>query len=199
MAILCYGGSFNPIHHGHLICARHVAEKLGFTGVKLIPSGKSPHKNRSEEMAMGVHRVSMCRLAVASDPFFEVDDLEIRRGGESYTLDTVRSLKRMGQTDVHWLVGADLLPGLPDWHQPLELMAEATLHVMARPGSVIDFSALPEAYRVLSKNVVEAPQLEISATQIRRRCAAGLSIKYLVPSIVENYILANELYGALGE
>lgn len=197
MAILCFGGSFNPIHHGHLICARTVAERLGFTGVKLIPSGKPPHKSGDDEMAMGVHRLSMCRLAVASDPFFEVDDLEIRRGGASYTLETVLALKRMGQTDVHWLVGADLLPGLPDWHQPLALMAEATLHVMARPGSVIDFRALPEPFQKLSQNVVQGPQLDISATQIRARCAAGLSIKYLVPSIVENYILANELYGSI--
>lgn len=199
MAILCFGGSFNPIHHGHLICARTVSERLGFDGVKLIPSGKPPHKPHSPDLALGVHRVSMCRLAVASDPFFSVDDLEIRRVGDSYTLDTVLALKRMGQDQVHWLVGADLISGLPDWHEPERLMAEATLHVMARPGWMFDFDALPEPMRSLANNVVEAPQLDISATMIRQRCAAGQSIRYLVPSIVENYIMANGLYGALRE
>jgi nicotinate-nucleotide adenylyltransferase len=131
---------------------------------------------------------------VADDPFFEVEDLELRRTGPSYTIDTVRELRRRGWNRVAWLIGADMVAILPKWHEPLSLLREAELVIMARPGWAFDWQSLPEPFRGLRANVVEAPLVDISATAIRRRVAAGLSIRYLVPEPVAEYIVAQGLY-----
>ena len=195
---LCFGGSFNPIHHGHLICARVVAETLGFSKVRLIPSAQPPHKPPSattgQELASAADRLEMCRIVAAADGLFDVDGIELRRGGPSYTIDTVRDLKSAGVAEVHWLIGADMLRYLPHWHCPLELLAETQFHVMARPGTELDFASMPEAFRVLESRVVRAPLLEISATDIRRRVRAGQPVDYLVPPGVADYIARRGLY-----
>src|SRR4051794_18604351 len=131
---LCLGGSFNPIHHGHLRCSRAVAETLGHERVMLIPSGRPPHKPGDTSLAGAEDRLAMCRLAAeqASDGRirFDVDDLEVRRTGPSYTIDTVRQLKSQGWPSVDWLIGADMVLNLPTWKEPLALLAEANLLVM---------------------------------------------------------------------
>ena len=136
----------------------------------------------------------MCRLAVEGDPLFEVSDVEITRTGPTYTLDTVRQLRRLGWDRVTWLIGADMVSILPQWHEPLHLLQEAELLVMARPGWSFDWESLPEPFRVLRQQVVEAPLIDISATTIRRRVAAGMSIRYLTPGPVCDYIAARGLY-----
>ena len=191
---LCFGGSFNPIHHGHLICARAVAEAAGFERVVLIPNAASPLKLQESELASPEHRLAMCRLAVDGDPSFEVDDMELSRTGPSYTIETVRELRGRGWPEVHWLIGADMVNLLPKWHDFDALLAETAFVVMARPGYDFAWPTLPQQIQHLRQRVVQAPLIDISATQIRRRNAAGLSIRYLTPAAVVDYIARGGLY-----
>ncbi|HEX2973955.1 MAG TPA: nicotinate (nicotinamide) nucleotide adenylyltransferase [Tepidisphaeraceae bacterium] len=200
MQRLCFGGSFNPIHHGHLICARAVAEAAGYDRVVLIPSAQPPHKPNHAELARPEDRLAMTRLAAGCQPeLFEVNDVELQRPGRSYTIDTVRILKEQGWDRVDWLIGADMLRLLPKWHQPEALLREVNFVIIARPGWSFDWSSLPPAYRALEKNVHAAPQIDISATDIRQRIAAGRSIEFLTPPAVVEYIRARGLYRSLGE
>jgi nicotinate-nucleotide adenylyltransferase len=194
MRQLVFGGTFNPIHHGHLACSRAVAEQLGFDRVLLVPSAKPPHKAASATLADSADRLAMTRLAVSGDPFFEVDDLELRRAGPSYTLDTARDLTSRGQGSVSWLIGADTLLNLPKWHRPADLLKEVNFVIMARPGWSLDWQTLPPEYRHLQANVVEAPLMSISSTDIRNRIAIGRSIRYLTPGSVCDYIFERNLY-----
>lgn len=192
---LCFGGSFNPIHTGHLICAQAVAEAARYERVVLIPSAQPPHKSADADLACPADRLAMCQLAAAQEPrLFEVSDIEIQRTGKSYTIDTVRQLKAHGWPEVHWLIGADMLAILPKWHQAEALIGEARLLIMARPGWRFDWAKLPAAFQHLQANVVSAPLIEISATDIRRRCAQGRSVRLLTPAPVADYIEQHHLY-----
>ena len=194
MPDLWFGGSFNPIHTGHLICARAVAERAGFARVILVPSAVSPHKVNDSAMASANDRLQMCRLATENIAGFNVSDIEITLPTPSFTLQTVHELKRRGHTLIDWLIGGDMLIFLPRWRKPLDLLKEANFVVMARPGWNIDWSALPAEYRHLRDNVVETPQIDISASDIRRRVAAGLGIEFLTPPAVADYIRNRGLY-----
>lgn len=196
MARLWFGGSFNPIHHGHLICARAVAEVGGFNKVVLVPSSQPPHKPAHGDIAAAEHRLAMCRLAVEGTDLFEVDDLELRRAGPSYTIDTVRELRRRGWPEIHWLIGADMVKTLPLWHQPEALLAETRFIVMARPGWTLDWGLLPLPYRRLEEQVVIAPLVDIGATDIRKRVAEEKSVDYLLPEKVVKYIREKNIYRA---
>lgn len=197
MRRLCLGGSFNPIHHGHLICARAVAEAAGFDRVVLIPSAQPPHKPGAVDLAAAEHRLAMCRLAADLEgDLFEVNELELHRSGRSYTIDTVRQLKSSGWDEVHWLIGADMLQILPSWHQPEALLREVQFVIMARPGWSLDWTTLPQPYRSLEKKVYSAPLIDLSATDLRRRVAAGRSIRFLTPDPVVQYIYDHGLYRA---
>ena len=140
----------------------------------------------------------MCQLALdergGASPTFLVSDIETRRSGPSYTVDTVRELKSRGETDVHWLIGADMLLYLPKWHRPLDLLREADFVVMARPGWTIDWEALPGEFRHLQDHLVPAPVIDISGTDIRRRVRQNLPIEHLVPRSVAGYITSHHLY-----
>src|SRR3954468_23242329 len=132
MKTLCLGGSFNPIHHGHLICARAVAEAAGDQKVVLVPSARPPHKPDQTDLADASNRAEMCRLALpqrtssaqVTNPHlsWDVSDVELTRTGPSYTIDTVREFKRDGWPEVHWLIGADMLNYLPNWHDAAALL-----------------------------------------------------------------------------
>jgi nicotinate-nucleotide adenylyltransferase len=196
MSQLWFGGSFNPIHHGHLICARAVAESMGLDRVVLVPSRQPPHKQTSAAIAPAADRLAMCRLAIADSPLFEIDDLELHRTGPSYTIDTVRELKRRGDSQINWLIGADMLNILPSWHQAENLLTETRFIIMARPGWNMDWHTLPPAYRALQSQVVIAPRIEIGATDIRNRVATGRSVEHLTPPAVVRYILETRLYSA---
>jgi nicotinate-nucleotide adenylyltransferase len=194
MTKLCFGGSFNPIHVGHLLVARTIAEAKGFTGVLLIPSAQPPHKPGSVDLAAPAHRLAMCQLVTRSDPFFETDALELGRAGPSYTLETALEFKQRGWNEVHWLIGADMVQILPKWHRFDELLRQVTFWIAQRPGYEIDWQNLPPAVQALRANVVRAPMLEISATEIRQRARDGRSLRYLVPPEVERYIFEQHLY-----
>lgn len=193
-ATLYFGGSFNPIHHGHLICARAVAEARGYSRVALVPTGQPPHKPISPELASGFDRLEMCQLAISGSPLFEVNSSELSRPGPSYTIDTIRALATAESRRVHWLIGADMLLYLPKWHRTEELLKEVHFVVMARPGWTLDWTLLPPEFRGLRDNVVQAPMIDISATNIRRRVAAGASIEYLAPPAVCEYISSRGIY-----
>jgi nicotinate-nucleotide adenylyltransferase len=194
MRQLWFGGSFNPIHFGHLICARSVAESAGFDRVILVPGRQPPHKSADTSLVAPHHRLKMCQLAVAGDLFFQVDDLELNRDGPSYTIDTARQLRARGEAEIAWLIGADMANLLPRWHDPAGLMAEMRFVLMARPGWIFDWSSLPGDMQKLRSSVVTAPLLDISSTALRDRLAKGQSIRYLTPEAVVDYIQREGLY-----
>lgn len=192
--LLCFGGSFNPIHNAHLRCVGEVADRLGFPRAMLIPSAQPPHKPEQADLASATDRLTMCRIAVSPDRRIEVSDIELHRSGPSYTFDTVCLLKQQGNAAISWLIGADMLMILPKWHRSRELIREARILVMARPGVPIDWAALPAEFQTLRDNIVSAPLIDISATEIRRRIKAGESIDHLVPAGVAAYITERGLY-----
>jgi nicotinate-nucleotide adenylyltransferase len=194
MRKLCFGGSFNPVHHGHLLCARAAAEARGFERVVLVPSALPPHKLEATGLAPAADRLEMCRRAVEGDSFFEVSNIEVTRAGPSYTIDTARELRGRGWGHVSWLIGADMVPILPKWHRPMDLLREVEFVVMSRPGWTMDWAALPEPFRHLRDHVVETPLVDISATMVRDRVRAGQSIRYLTPDAVCGYVEARGLY-----
>jgi nicotinate-nucleotide adenylyltransferase len=191
---ICFGGTFNPIHHGHLLCARAAAEAAGAKTVVLFPTGLPPHKPDLAALASPHHRLEMCRLAIAGVPGFELDDREVRQSGPSYTILTARQLKQDGWTEVNWLIGSDMLNILPRWYQAQALLGEVHFIVMARPGTDFAWSTLPPAFQTLRQNVVQVPQIDISGTEIRRRVAVGLPIDFLCPHAVCRYIADHQLY-----
>jgi len=196
-----FGGSFDPIHFGHLISARSIAEQLGLSRVVLIPAARPPHK-LGARLTDGAHRLAMIRLAVHNDALFEVNDLELRRAGPSYTIDTVQTLQgSLGSgIELHWIIGLDSLPELATWHRISELVDMVRIVTAKRPGSVDpDLTRLravlgAPAVERLQTMRVETPAIEISASDIRRRVGAGLSIRYLCPEPVVEYIGIHGLY-----
>jgi nicotinate-nucleotide adenylyltransferase len=192
---ICFGGTFNPIHNGHLICARAASEAVGAKTVVIFPAGNPAHRGEPADLADVGDRLAMCRSAIEGIEGFEVDDRECRRTGPTYTIDTARELKREGWNEVTWLIGADMLNTLPKWHEAEKLLQDVKFLVMARPGVEFEWDRLPEEVRALKKNVVRVPQIDISGTEIRRRAMAGLSIDYLCPEGVCGYIRETGLYG----
>lgn len=199
--LLLYGGSFNPIHHGHLIVARAVAEAVGVARVVLIPAAVPPHKD-AHLLAPADDRLAMCRHAVAGDPLFEVDDWETRQPGPNYTITTVRHYRAQVDpgTEICWLIGADSFPELPTWYQIRELVAEARIITACRPGFTA--KATPELIECLSEAVVrklqadalETPQIDISATELRARIRADKSVRYLMPEAAAAFLECAQLY-----
>jgi nicotinate-nucleotide adenylyltransferase len=202
--VLLFGGSFNPIHNGHLIVARAAAEQLAATRVILVPSAVPPHK-QDRRLAPAADRLEMCRRAVAGEPGFEVSNWELGRPGPNYTLHTVEHFAgQLAPPDSRdrwfWLVGMDSLHELHTWYRAAELVERCTIVTAARPGSSPPTEAdlgrhfsPPQVARLLA-HVLQTPHVEIASTEIRRRVAAGLSIRYLVPETVSDCIAATGLY-----
>ncbi len=186
-----FGGSFNPPHLAHLIVAEQVREQARLDRVLWVPCHTPPHKDE-HELAAPHHRLAMVRLAVEGNPFFEVSDVEIRRGGRSYTIDTIQTLQTQHPDwELILILGEDSLRTFHTWRAPEEIVARVPLVVYRRP----DASDHPVDPRFLARTTfVEAPLLEISASEIRRRCHLGHSIRYLVPEPVRQYIIKNHLY-----
>jgi nicotinate-nucleotide adenylyltransferase len=181
------GGSFDPIHHGHLIAAERAAEVLGLAQVLFVPCARQPLKRRGPVAAPG-DRAAMLELAVAGHPVFALDAEELERPGPSFTIDTLRALTQRcpGERFV-LLLGADAAADLPRWKNADEVARLAEVAVLTRPGA-------PEVVSPLIRHVVATPAVEISASDIRARCLAGKSIRYLVPDPVADYIAAQGLY-----
>lgn len=209
MHIGLFGGSFDPIHHGHLIVAQAIAEVRGLSRILLLPSQRPPHK-AEKRLADTQHRIQMIRLAISTDgapasgsggELFELSDFDATREGPTYTIDCVRHFQeKLGpQVTTHWIIGADSLCELPTWHRAAELVDLTSMLIAFRPGGTVDWKALERSFGAdrtdrLRRGVVETPHIEISSTDIRRRVAAGLSIRYLVPESVAHYIDCHDLY-----
>jgi nicotinate-nucleotide adenylyltransferase len=190
------GGTFNPPHLGHLVCAQEAYLQLGLQRVMLIPARIPPHKPVEDEPGAH-HRLELCRKAISGDGRFTVSDLEIRRTGPSFTVDTLRELKLHGpDNELFLIVGGDIAAGLPQWREPEEVLALATLAVAKRRGT--SRSSVDEALDRLRggerAKFFRMPRIGVSSTMIRRRVRAGLPIRYLVPDAVAGYIDEHNLY-----
>lgn len=207
-AIGILGGTFDPIHTGHLRLAEELAEALNLEEVRFIPAARPPH--RAEPHGEGQHRITMVEQAIAGNPRFRTDLREFEREGPSYMVDTLASLRReLGpERPLYLLLGTDAFLGLPRWHRWQDLFELAHLCVARRPGAVPESGMSPELLTVWHQRhhdaVPDTPAggillrditaLDISASDIRRRLHRGQSIRYLVPDDINHYIQTHHLY-----
>jgi len=195
-----FGGSFDPVHIGHLLVAETVREQVGLDKVLFIPAFQSPLKLDYPPIA-GRARLEMLQLAVGGNPNFEVDDRELTRGGVSYTVDTLRGLQ-LEKPDVEWflVMGADSLVDLGRWKEPKELCSSAIPIIVARgglpPPNLDTLTQFVDSDRLalIRRYIVQMPQLEISSRELRLRVQNKRSIRYQVPASVEAYIRMHALY-----
>lgn len=188
--VALFGGSFDPPHIGHLIIAELARGQLLLDEVIFVPAFVPPHKMK-DHASTALDRLRMTRLAVRGNPSFRVSDIEIRRKGVSYTVDTVTTFKRRHRSaKLYLIIGGDSLAQFWSWKAPDEILAEASLAVYARPGSKIKRGGHPNA-RI---HRVRGPLLQISSTEIRKRIAARKSVRYLVTEPVRFYITRHRLY-----
>jgi nicotinate-nucleotide adenylyltransferase len=187
-----FGGTFDPVHLGHLRAAENAREALALDRVALVPSAVPPH--RSAPPTLAADRLAMARLAAATHPDFEAWDVELRRSGPSYTVDTVRAIlaERPGDTLV-LVVGADTWPEMTSWREPERLFSLVEVAVVERPGSPLPplRAPFPSSRPV---HLAGGPALPISASEVRARVADGRSVRYLVPDRVLDYIAGRRLY-----
>lgn len=193
------GGTFNPIHNGHLEIAGAVRRTYGLDKVLFIPSGMPPHKTRTEVID-AEHRLSMVRCAIAGDPYFEVSEMEIDRSGYSYTVDTLGQLKGIYGPDctVYFIIGADIIPELITWKEASRVFSLCEFIAVLRPGHLRkDFIEEIERLRLDYKaviNTADAQMPDISSTRIRELVKGCKPVTGLVPDCVEKYIIKNKLY-----
>ncbi|MEW6052560.1 MAG: nicotinate-nucleotide adenylyltransferase [Nitrospirota bacterium] len=219
MKIGIFGGTFNPIHHGHLRAAEEVREKLRMDRIVFIPSGTPPLKTK--EIAAAHHRYEMTRLAIAQNSFFEVSDLECRQKGKSYTVKTLEILQQANpDAALYFILGIDAFLDIPNWWQPERLTAAAHFIVISRPefrfADLLGSPYLTTGKQALRRFdrldagigtvklksrkeafLVRTIPMGISSTEIRMLIRHGKSIKYLLPPEVQSYIIINKLYSNL--
>lgn len=189
------GGTFDPIHIGHLLAAETALEQGGLDEVWFIPTADPPLKDAAPSTSAG-DRFEMTRLAVEGEDRFRALDLEIRRGGTSYSYDTVKQLQAQHpDCSFSYIIGSDRINDLPKWHRIGELAAMARFIGLERPGEKPMTDSLPPYLQVLVQ-MARMPQIGISSTVIRERLLAGKSIRYLVPDSVGDYIRRHGLYGS---
>lgn len=185
-----FGGTFDPPHWGHMLLARDVVEHAGVDRLLFVPAGQNPHK-QDQPGASGADRLAMLQEAVADEPAFEVADLEVRRPGPSYAIDTVTALQgQFPQAELTWVLGADQLPALPRWQAFHQLVQAVEFLILARPEHAL---AVPDVAGLRWRRA-SARLIEISATEIRARVAAGKPVDFFVPPRVLTYIQQHKLY-----
>lgn len=197
MRLGVFGGTFDPIHLGHLIAAEEVWARMGLGKVIFVPTGQ-PWLKSNRTVTPAEHRLNMLRLALESSPHFEVSSVDIDRPGPSYTVDTISDLSRqLPKATLFFVAGLDCLADLPRWREPARLLHMCQVVGMRRPEcGHLDLACIDEEIpgASLSIQIVDVPQIAISASEIRRRVAEGLPIRYQVPEAVEDYIRRNGLY-----
>lgn len=200
MRLGIFGGSFDPVHYGHLLLAECCREACSLDEVWLVPAAVPPHKS-DRELASGKHRLEMLELALAGNERLRPSSIEIDRGGVSYTVDTLAAIKvERPETDLFLLMGADSLRDLPTWREPQRICELATPVVVRRSGSpqpdlAVLKQFLPrERIDQVRGLMVEMPIIELSSTDLRQRAATGRSLRYRTPRAVEKYIETQRLY-----
>lgn len=201
MQLGIFGGSFDPVHRGHLLLADCCWRQARLDRVLLIPAAHQPHKSRAPE-AGDADRMAMLRLAIAGRPEFEASSLELDRGGASYTVETLRALRQsVPDAELFFLLGADALADLPRWREPQQICELATPVAVRRAGSgEPDYDALAGIVSAARLGEIRAAQVDMPATavsssEVRRRIAAGDPWETLTAPAVAEYIIAHRLYG----
>lgn len=194
MRLGIFGGSFDPVHYGHLLLAECCREQCRLDAVWFLPAAVPPHK-QDRELTPAAQRIEMLELAIAGNPAFSVCRYETDRGGVNYTVDTLAHLHEEDpDRELFFLVGADMLLDLPHWRHAARVCELAVPVVVHRPGcGPVDFECLrelasPERIEVMRRHQVEMPEIAISGSDLRRRVRSGQSIRYQVPRAVEMYI-----------
>ena len=212
-----YGGTFNPVHYGHLRTAEEVFEMLSLDRILFVPSGITPFDK--PDLADPASRYKMVKAAIRDNPGFRISDVEVKAGGRSYTVDTLRKLRdKYKASELFFIIGIDAFLDLPGWKQPDELIDLANMVIISRPGyKFIDLSTSPYLKSVARTTLKELDRgvrneavfdiseeqkghlcnvtaLNISASGIRKLIRAGRNIKYLLPDSVKSYIISNKLY-----
>jgi len=194
-----FGGTFDPVHMGHIIIAEDLREFYGLSRVIFIPARVPPHK-AGKAIAPGRHRLAMLKLAVEGREGLEVSDMELKRHGNSYTIDTIRALKKKKGADYFFFAGSDSVKFLPQWKEVDELVKECAFVLMIRPGFMLDELSIAakklkrETLERLERNLAVVRQVDISSTEIRKRAGAGQPISHLTPPAVAKYIGKHKLY-----
>lgn len=188
-----FGGTFDPIHIGHLIVAEEARARLNLDGIVFVPARVSPFKQIGEGTRFTAEeRLAMVRLAIAGNDCFIASDVDVRRQGPSYTVDTLRLLHQEygAQTRLHFIMGMDSLEGFANWRSPREILRLARLVVISRPGYEIDLTSIEARMPGISDaiDIIRSLEIGISSTDIRARLDHGLPIRYQVPTAVERYI-----------
>ncbi|OQA00281.1 MAG: putative nicotinate-nucleotide adenylyltransferase [Planctomycetes bacterium ADurb.Bin401] len=199
--IILFGGTFDPVHKGHIEVALCARQKIGADKIILIPARRSPHK-QNQPVASDIDRITMLQLAVKDYEYFQISNVELNRAEPSYTIDTIRQMrKKFGQDcELYLLIGADMLRDLPLWHKINNLLEECNICVMNRGGyEKPDFDNLrgklsPEKIENLRNNMIETPMIEISSTEIRQALLNNTDASRLLDPKVLDYIKRRRLY-----
>jgi len=188
-----FGGTFDPPHIGHLLIAQTICEAEEFDKIIFVPASKNPHKSKGITSSVE-HRLSMLESAVEENPHFEISDVEIRRGGISYSIETIKYLKKsqkLKKDELYFLIGSDILKHFPKWKDPEGILDECHVIVAIRPG----FNPSQVPNWILSKiQFANIPRFELSSTQIRQRWRDNKTIRYMVTQPVWEFINENSLY-----
>jgi len=188
-----FGGTFDPPHIGHLLIAQTICEAENFDRIIFVPAFKNPHKT-SDVTSSVEYRIKMLESAVEGNPHFEISDVEIKRGGISYSIDTIRYIKEsqgLERDELYFLIGSDILKNFPKWNQPHDILDECRVIVAIRPG----FNPSKVPNWLLSKiQFANIPRFELSSTQIRKRWCEDKTIRYMVTQPVWEFINKHSLY-----
>lgn len=200
MRIGIFGGTFDPVHFGHLLLAESCREQLRLDEVWFVPAAIPPHK-REQHVTTSAARVEMLKLAIGGNDAFRVSEIELAREGVSYTVDTLTEIRRQQPAaELFLLIGADTLHDLTNWREPQQVCTLALPVAVCRPGSpeptyeAMATIIAPERLKEMEAHRVEMPPIGISSRDLRRRTAAGLSLRYQTPRAVEKYIETHGLY-----
>jgi nicotinate-nucleotide adenylyltransferase len=200
-----FGGSFDPVHYGHLLLAENAREQCRLDRVIFVPAGLPPHK-QDQPRASAEDRIAMLQLAIAGHEAFEISRSEVDRPGVSYTVDTLRYFRSAWpEAEFFLILGGDMLRDLPTWREAAEVLRLATPAVASRPGwqewneEQLNTIASPAQIEQIRSLVIQMPMVDFRSSEIRRRVAAGQTIRYQTPRAVEQYILTHGLYRSAGE
>ncbi|MEX0761945.1 MAG: nicotinate-nucleotide adenylyltransferase [Dehalococcoidia bacterium] len=194
-----FGGTFDPVHNGHIAVAQHVLQAMDLDTMLMVPAG-DPYMRSEGPVADAAHRVAMLEAAVADAPGLTISTVDVDRPGPTYSIDTIEDLKTHFGSDTEYflVVGADSLNALPRWKDVDRLVKESTLVVVGRPGAD-KREAMPPGHPAKNATFIKGPMVDVSATEIRRRLAAGQPVTGMIPEPVEDYIKSHGLYGPAAE